>query len=118
MTPEPRDKWLVMYTRTLGCPFVSIAERVLHEYSVTYHPLFIDRDPAACRRVLEWTGFQSVPTLIVAWHGELEPISAPTPLVRGTSPQGIDRGDMLTEARDLQLITWLRKHGFITQGVS
>lgn len=107
------EKELVMYTRTLGCPFVSIAKRVLAEHNVTYREIFIDKDTQARDRVQQWTGFLSVPTLVVAHPGEILPIAIPEPLETGTSPQGIDRGAMITEPRDQQLEDWLRKHGFI-----
>ena len=106
-------KKLVMYTRRMGCPFVSIAKRVLGEYEVTYEEIFIDKDPIARQRVTDWTGFQSVPTLIVAYEDSILPIEEPSPLETGKSPQGIDRGYMITEPRETQLIEWLRKHAFV-----
>lgn len=107
------DKELVVYTRTLGCPFVTIAKRVLKKYNIAYREIFIDKDQAARQRVLDWTGFLSVPTLVIAQPGGELPITEPLPLAKGTSPQGIDRGDMITEPREPQLVAWLGKHGFI-----
>ncbi len=107
------EKDLVMYTRTLGCPFVTIAKRVLREHNVHYREVFIDKDPPARDRVRTWTGFLSVPTLIIAAPGDILPLTVPEPLPEGTSPQGIDRGDMITEPRETQLENWLRKHDLI-----
>ncbi len=107
------DRELVMYTRTTGCPFVTIAERVLREYNVPYREIYIDKDPIARQRVKAWTGFLSVPTLVVAEPGYILPIEEPEPLPEGMSPQGIDRGMMLTEPREPQLVAWLQKHEFI-----
>lgn len=108
------DKELVMYTRTTGCPFVSIAKRVLTEENVAYREIFIDQDPAARDRVKAWTGFLSVPTLVIARVGSDLPIEEPSPLPDGIiSPQGVDRGAMITEPRDNQLRAWLYKHGLI-----
>lgn len=107
------QKELVMYSRTLGCPFVRIARRVLDQYDITYREIFIDKDPIARQRVRDWTGYLSVPTLIITEPGGVLPIREPKPLPPGTSPQGIDRDTMLTEPRDQQLIAWLQKHGFI-----
>ena len=107
------DRELVMYTRTIGCPFVSIAKRVLGECGVPYREVFIDQDPVARDRVREWTGFLSVPTLVVVYPGGLMPISAPVPLPANTSPQGINRGSMITEPRDQQLLDWLQQNGLI-----
>ncbi len=107
------DRELVMYTRTTGCPFVTIAKRVLAERGVPYREIFIDKDPIARDRVRDWTGFLSVPTLIVAYPGEVVPVELPPRLPAKTSPQGIDRGTMITEPRDQQLLAWLQKNGFI-----
>ncbi|MBL8130723.1 MAG: glutaredoxin family protein [Anaerolineae bacterium] len=103
-----------MYSRTFGCPFISVAKRVLADHAVAYREIMIDKNPEAKQRVLDWTGFLSVPTLIVAAEGEDLPVEPPLPLARGTSPQGIDRGVMITEPSFDQLERWLAKHGFIT----
>lgn len=110
---EKNERDLVMYTRTAGCPFVSTAKRVLHEHRIPYREIFIDKDPEARERVLAWTGFLSVPTLIVAEPGEDLPYTEFSPLPAGESPRGIDRGPMLTEATTGELEAWLIKHGFI-----
>ncbi len=104
---------LVVYSRLNPCPFVSLAHRVLERENVAYHELFIDQDKEAERRVLEWTGFLSVPTLIIARPGETLPIEAPQPLVKEASPRGIDRGVMLTEPGEDQLTAWLRRFDLI-----
>lgn len=107
------DKDLVMYNRSTGCPYASIARRVLSEYDVSYREIFIDRDNAARERVLAWTGFLSIPTIIVANPGEILPCEPVAPLEPLSSPRGIDRGTMITEARTDELEAWLRKHQFI-----
>ena len=107
------DKELVMYSRSFGCPYVTIAKRVLHEYRVPYREIMIDKDELAKDRVLDWTGFLSVPTMIVANVGDDMPHTDFSPLTKGQSPRGIDRGPMLTEASTEQVEAWLRKHGFI-----
>ncbi len=104
---------LVMYSRTSSCPFVALAKRVLNEHHVHYREIFIDREPEARQRVMEWTGFLSVPTIIVSADGVL-PTDEPSPLAQGSSPRGIDRGAMITEPNVAQLTDWLHKHGFIT----
>jgi glutaredoxin len=107
------DKELVMYGRSYGCPFITTARRVLAAHNIPYRELHIDTDPLAKQRVLDWTGFLSVPTLVVARPGEDLPYTDFTFLPRGTSPRGIDRGPMLTEASSRELEDWLQKHGFI-----
>ncbi len=104
---------LVMYSRTIPCPYVRTAKRVLEREGIPYREIFIDEDPAAKQRVLDWTGFQSVPTIIVARPGEDLPYEAPAPLAPGASPKGIDRGSMITEPGEITLEDWLRKHGFL-----
>ena len=109
----PTDKHLVMYSRTFGCPFISVAKQVLHDYGVDYQELFVDQDETAKQRVLGWTGYLSVPTLVVATQGSILPYTEVDPLPAGASPRGIDRGPMLTEANTAELKAWLSKHGFI-----
>jgi len=108
------DKELLMYSRSYGCPFVTIAKRVLDDYEIPYREFYIDKDDVAKERVLNWTGFLSVPTLIIANIGEDVPYTEFTPLPEGESPRGIDRGPMLTEGSTEQVTEWLDKHGFIS----
>jgi glutaredoxin len=112
-TVKSMTKELLMYTRTAGCPFVTVAKKVLSDYQVPYREIFIDRDPQARERLLEWVGFLSVPTLVVAERGQDTPMTEPTYLEKGYSPRGIDRGSMLTEGNAVQLTAWLTRHGFI-----
>ena len=104
-----------MYARTMSCPFVTLAKRVLADYGVPYREIYIDRDEAARKRVLEWTGFLSVPTLVVVPTGADVPSDAPTHLERGRSPRGIDRGCMITEPNAEELKAWLVRHGLLAE---
>ena len=108
---------LVMYSRTTPCPFVSLAKRVLEAQKVEYRELYIDRDKAIEQRVLDWTGFLSVPTLIVARPGEDLPFTDFSELPKEASPRGIDRGPMITEPSEEQLLKWLRQYGFVAEAV-
>jgi glutaredoxin len=110
---SPDDKEMVVYSRTSFCPYQRKADRVFKKYDLSPRTLMIDQDAEAERRVLDWTGFKSVPTIIAARPGEDLPYEEPTPLPAGQSPRGIDRGSMITEATEIQLEEWLRKHGFI-----
>lgn len=107
------SRTLIMYSRRMGCPFVTLAKRVLDDYDVPYQEVFIDQDEEARGRVLNWTGFLSVPTLVVSTSGDLLPYEQPEPLTRGSSPRGINRGSMITEPNAEQLAGWLTQHGFI-----
>lgn len=109
--PQRRD--LIMYTRTAGCPFVTTAKRVLEAHHVPYREIFIDQDEQARTRVVTWTGFLSVPTLVIAESGADVPYTEFTSLPAGASPRGIDRGPMITEATTGELEAWLQKHGLI-----
>jgi glutaredoxin len=104
-----------MYSRTMSCPFVTLAKRVLKDYDVPYRELYIDKDDEARRRVLGWTGFLAVPTLVVAQPGDVLPIDEPSYLEKGRSPRGIDRGYMITEPNNDEFTVWLAKHGFIVE---
>ncbi|GAB1420514.1 hypothetical protein MASR2M15_06140 [Anaerolineales bacterium] len=106
-------KELVMYNRSTGCPFSTIAKRVLNEQNIAYREIFIDEDIKARQQVLNWTGFLSIPTLVVAEEGEIMPYYEPAVLEKGQSPRGIDRGSMITEAKEDELITFLQQNGFI-----
>lgn len=107
------DKELVMYGRSYGCPAITIAKLVLEGKDIPYREIHIDQDEEALRRVLDWTGFRSVPTLVVANPGQVLPFEPPSPLPKGKSPRGIDRGSIITEPDDRQLEKWLKKHGFV-----
>ena len=107
------SKELVMYSRTTPCPFVNTAKTVLKRVGVPYRELLIDQDDVYEDRVLTWTGFMSVPTLIIANLGEDLPFEEPTSLAKGSSPRGIDRGPMLTEPDESQLMAWLKRHGLL-----
>jgi len=107
---------LVMYSRFSPCPYVRSAKRVLERERIPYREIYIDEDPAAKQRVIEWTGFQSVPTIILVRPGEVLPCEPPEPLAPGASPKGVNRGSMITEPGEAQLENWLRQHGFIDPG--
>lgn len=109
------SKELVMYSRTLSCPFINLAKRVLNDYHVSYREIYIDKDEAARQRVLTWTGFLSVPTLIIADQGNDLPYENPSPLSPGVSPRSINRGSMITEPNIQELLDWLKQHGLIVE---
>jgi glutaredoxin len=109
----PDDIELVVYTRQSFCPYQRKADRVFEHYGLTPRTIYIDDNDVALQRVLDWTGYRSVPTIIIARSGEDLPYEEPAYLERGSSPRGVDRGSMLTEATEEQLTAWLQKHGLI-----
>jgi glutaredoxin len=107
-------KRIVMYGRTTGCPFITVAKRVFSDYNLSYEEIMIDKDSEARRRVLEWTGFLAVPTIVAAEGDDVLPYEEPAYLPKGNSPRGINRGSMITEPSIEGLTTWLRQHEFIS----
>jgi glutaredoxin len=88
-------------------------QEALSEWQVEHKVIDIKKDKAAADRVRAWTGFESVPTLILAEGESMEPCLPPTPLASGVSPRGVDRGTMLTEPNRKQLRAWLVKNGIL-----
>jgi glutaredoxin len=89
-------------------------QRALGEWGVPYRSVNIKEDRRAAARLREWVGFESTPTVVIAEGSESwEPYEAPMPLPAGSSPRGVDRGSMLTEASREQLREWLVKHGLL-----
>jgi glutaredoxin len=109
----PEGKEIVVYARSTYCPYQARANRVFARYGLKPREILIDLDDQALARVLNWTGFRSVPTIVVARLGEDLPYEEPAPLPKGDSPRGIDRGSMITEAGEEELTAWLVKHGFV-----
>lgn len=107
------DRELVMYVRTFGCGYITLARQELNRAGIPFREINIDRDPAAKERLLAWTGYLSVPTLVIAAPGSDLPLTDPAPLEPGSSPRGVDRGPMLTEPSRQQLRAWLHKSGFV-----
>lgn len=105
-------KSLVVYI-TPWCPDCRQVQEVLAEWGVSARYVNIGRDPAAAARVRALTGFESVPTLVVADGDGFEPIEPPAPLPAGRGPRGIDRGSVITEPTTEQLRAWLIRHGWL-----
>ena len=85
----------------------------LAAWNVPYVDIDITHDGDAAHRVRTWTGFESVPTLVIADQDSVEPYTLPEPLAHRASPRGIDRGSMLTEPNRNQLRAWLSTHGLL-----
>ncbi len=104
---------IVMYSRSIPCSFVQTARRLFSDLAIEYKEIYIDQDETARNRVIDWTGFASVPTIILAGEDDL-PIAPPSYLEKGASPRGIDRGVMITEPIREELNLWLQKQGLHT----
>ena len=89
------------------------ARRVLKGLRLPYREIDIETDEEAAAKVRRWTGFYSVPTIVVAEGEGLDPALPISPLPEGASPRGVDRGGVITEPRADQLMSFLRRHGFL-----
>ncbi len=103
---------LVVYVSP-WCSGCQSTQAALNEWHVAYVKVDIKGDKAAAGRVRSWTGFESVPTLVIAADDGVEPCEAPLPLQPRTSPRGVDRGCVLTEPNRNELRAWLVKNGML-----
>jgi len=110
---RPDNRELVVYARTTYCPYLDIARKVFKKYRIATREIMIDQDVSAAEKVIAWTGFRSVPTIISAETGMDVPYTEPEPLAPGASPRGVNRGPMITEASTEDLEAWLRQEGFL-----
>jgi hypothetical protein len=85
--------------------------RWVSEHPLDFVEFDIDSDEVAYRKVLAWTGHESVPTLVIAPDDGVDPIEEPAPLPPGRSPRAFDRGAMLTEPSAGQVALFLERHG-------
>ena len=106
------SKQLVVYMSP-WCGNSLDVQRALNEWGVACRFINIKEDRAAAGRVKTWTGFESVPTLVIAEGDSVEPFEPPAALPSGRSPRGVDRGVMLTEPTRAELRAWLVKNGIL-----
>jgi len=64
------------------------ARRVLRNLGIPYREIDIEADEEAAAKVKRWTGFYSVPTIVVAEGEGLDPALPVSPLPEGASPRG------------------------------
>lgn len=89
------------------------ARRVLRNLRLQYREINIEADGEAAAKVKRWTGFYSVPTIVVAEGEGLDPALPVSPLPEGASPRGVDRGGVITEPGADQLVSFLQRHGLL-----
>lgn len=97
------------------CSSSADTQRALNEWGVPATFVNIKEDRNAANRLRGWVGFESVPTVVLAEEGSVEPYEAPAALPIGSSPRGIDRGSIITEATRVQLRAWLVKQGLLAE---
>jgi glutaredoxin len=107
------DKEILIFVRSSFCGGVALARDLLTRYQIPYREVEIDKNPELAARLKEWTGFLSVPTLIVVKPGEDSPYTEFLPPPTDRSLKGFDRGPMITEPTNRELENWLHKHDFL-----
>ena len=106
-------KEIVMYARSTYCPQMALARDLMDRYNIPYREIDINDNQDMAARVKAWTGYHSVPTIIIANPGEDVPYTDFLPRPTDRSNRGYDRGPMITEPNNQQLEDWLHKHGFL-----
>jgi glutaredoxin len=108
------SRQLVVYMSP-WCGTSTDTQRALTEWGVPAKYINIKEDRDAAARVRGWVGFESVPTVVLAEEGSVMPYETPAPLPAGSSPRGVDRGSMITEAGRPVLRAWLVKNGLLSE---
>ncbi len=103
---------LVFYARANFCSDVVTTKKWLHARNVPYRQVNIDVDEQAAFRLDEWLGSRTIPTLVVAEYGSIDPIVKPlnVPL---SELRNVDRGSVLHEPDEATLHTFLVRNGFL-----
>lgn len=110
--PSRPQHELVIYGRSSFCPDLVKAQRWLHAWNVPYRQLNVDLDEQAAYRLDAWLGSRTVPTLVIAEQGSIDPITPPAEADL-THLRNTDRGSMLHEAEEDTLRAFLIRHGFL-----
>lgn len=106
---------LVVYGSSIPCPDMERLELWLERHAVEgIVMLDIQQDAGAYQKVKGWAGHASVPTLVIAPDGGLDPIDPPLPL-EGRRARGFDRGTVLTEPNPAQITEFLRRNGITVE---
>lgn len=90
-------------------------QRAFSEWGIPATFINIKEDRSAAARLKGWVGFESVPTVVLVEGDSVEPFAPPVPLPAGSSPRGLDRGSMITEATRSQLQAWLVKNEMLSK---
>jgi len=104
---------LIVYGRSTFCPDLIDTKRWLHAWNVPYRQLNHDLDEQIAQRLDVWLGSRTVPTIVVAERGEVDPI-APPAAADLKALRNADRGSMLHEPEEATLHAFLVRHGFLS----
>ncbi len=99
---------LLVYGRSTFCPDLLKVQAWLHAWNVPYRQIQVDLDEEAAARIDRWLGSRTVPTLVIALHGETEPISTPGE-ANLQALRNVDRGSMLHEPEEATLRAFLAR---------
>lgn len=105
---------LVIYGRSTFCPDLVKVKGWLRSWNVPYRQVQIDFDEDAASRLDAWLGSRTVPTLLVADYGEVEPYTPPAD-VDLDHLRNADRGSMLHEPDEDGLRAFLARNGFLAE---
>jgi formylglycine-generating enzyme required for sulfatase activity/glutaredoxin len=105
---------LVVFGRSTFCPDLVRVKEWLHAWNVPYRQIQTDWDEAAAYRLDEWLGSRTVPTLVVAEYGSIDPIAPPAD-VDLSHLRNTDRGTMLHEPDEETLRAFLVREGFFSE---
>lgn len=103
---------IVVYTRASGCPDIDRVRGDLQQWNIPFREIDIEAHPSAAARLEAWTGFQSVPTVVVSEGGD-EPYQEPAGLTPNQNPRNVDRGALISEPSSANLRVFLEHNGFV-----
>ena len=113
-SPAPRPHYdLVIYGRASFCSDLIDTKRWLRAWKVPYRQLNIDLDERAGDRLDGWlAGIHSIPTLVIAERGAIDPVQAPAEAdLRNL--RNADRGTMMHEPEEDGLRAFLIRNGLL-----
>lgn len=105
---------LVIYGRSTFCPDLVTLKGWLSAWNVPYRQVNIDFDEEAAYRLDAWIGSRTVPTLVVADYGKVEPFAPPAEADLSRL-RNADRGAMMHEPNEEGLRTFLVRNGLMSE---
>jgi formylglycine-generating enzyme required for sulfatase activity/glutaredoxin len=112
IAPRAAGYDVVVFGRSSFCPDLIRAKVWLHAWNVPYRQVQVDLEEEMAYKLDAWLGSRTVPTIIVARQGEVDPISPPIDADL-KALRNMDRGSMLHEPEEGTLRAFLARHGFL-----
>lgn len=104
---------IILYSRATSCSDIDHVRARLQEWNLPFREIDIEADARAAARLEAWTGFLSVPTVVIADAGSDEPYQEPAGLTPNMNPRNVDRGSIITEPSTANLRVFLEHNGFV-----